>query len=133
MKKEELEKLESVGYEEKIPLLDTLYVVSSAKKHESGYKFIEVYGITYGKNNEIVFAKKLTDCADVIHVSVDLTTFDPEYLEKTKFFDGTFLYIVDFMEKGVAHYFFLGFTKTKFRVDGCGFSNFRVNIVYAKD
>lgn len=114
-----------------MPLLDTLYVVSSAKKHESGYKFIEVYGIAYGKNNEIVFAKKLTDCADVIHVSVDLKTFDPKYLETTKFFDGTFLYKVDFMEKGVAHYF-PGFARTKFRVDGCGFSDFRVIIVYAK-
>lgn len=132
MERKELEKLPVLDFNEKVPLLDALYVVSSDKNHESGWKFIEVYGIAYGKNNKILFAKKLTDCADVIHVSVDLKTFDPEYLEKTKFFDGTFLYKVDFMETGVAHYF-PGFARTKFRVSGCWFSDFRVEVVYAKD
>ena len=68
MTKEELEKLEVVTYAEEIPLLNELYVVVSNDIHDSGYKMYKIYGIAYGKNREITYAKCLSEISDVIHI-----------------------------------------------------------------
>ena len=68
MKKDDLNKLEKVAFLEEIPLLDELYVVVSNKKHDSGYKMYKIYGIAYGNNREITYAKCLSEYSDVIHI-----------------------------------------------------------------
>ena len=68
MTKEELEKLEVVTCFEEIPLLNELYVVVSNDIHDSGYKKYKIYGIAYGKNREITYAKCLSKVSDVIHI-----------------------------------------------------------------
>ena len=68
MTKEELEKLEVVTYAEEIPLLNELYVVVSNDIHDSGYKMYKIYGIVYGKNREITYAKCLSESSDVINI-----------------------------------------------------------------
>ena len=68
MKKKDLEKLELITYNEDIPLLDELYVVISNKKHDSGYKMYKIYGVAYGNNREITYAKCLSEISDVIHI-----------------------------------------------------------------
>ena len=68
MTKEELEKLEVVTCFEEIPLLNELYVVVSNDIHDSGYKKYKIYGIAYGKNREITYAKCLSTISDVIHI-----------------------------------------------------------------
>ena len=68
MKKDDLNKLEKVAFLEEIPLLDELYVVVSSKKHDSGYKMYKIYGIVYGNNREITYAKCLSEWADAIHI-----------------------------------------------------------------
>ena len=68
MKKKDLEKLELITYDENIPLLDELYVVVSNEKHDSGYKMYKIYGVAYGNNREITYAKCLSEWPDVIHI-----------------------------------------------------------------
>ena len=64
-------------YEEEIPLLDELYFIPTMRKHDSGYRCIEVIGVRYerdyslksyskltGKNE---YAKKIATYSDVIH------------------------------------------------------------------
>ena len=68
MTKDELNKLEKITFTEEIPLLDELYVVVSNKKHDSGYKMYKIYGIAYGNNSEIIYAKCLSEWADVINI-----------------------------------------------------------------
>ena len=75
MKKKDLEKLELVTCNEDIPLLDELYVVISNKKHISGYKMYKIYGVAYGNNREITYAKCLSGYSDVIHI-------DPTFLNE---------------------------------------------------
>ena len=68
MTKKELEKLEHARLCEEIPLLDNLYVSVSRRKHESGYKMYKIYGVSYGKNREITYAKCLSEMSDVINI-----------------------------------------------------------------
>ena len=68
MTKDELNKLEKIAFTEEIPLLDELYVVVSKKKHDSGYKMYKIYGVAYDNNNEITYAKCLSEISDVIHI-----------------------------------------------------------------
>ena len=68
MKRNELEKLEKITYDEEIPLLDELYVIVSNRKHDSGYKMYKVYGVAYGYNRKITYAKCLSEMSDVIHI-----------------------------------------------------------------
>ena len=68
MKKKDLEKLELITYDEAIPLLDELYVVVSNEKHDSGYKMYKIYGVAYGNNREITYAKCLSEWSDAIHI-----------------------------------------------------------------
>lgn len=70
MNKEELEKLELENvFTNNIPLLDELYVVISNEEHDSGYLMYKIYGVAYGKNREITYAKCLSVCSDVIHIA----------------------------------------------------------------
>ena len=81
MTKDELEKLEVVTCFEEIPLLNELYVVVSNDIHDSGYKKYKIYGIAYGKNREITYAKCLSKISDVIHiVPTFLRAVDDYYL-----------------------------------------------------
>ena len=68
MKRNELEKLEKITYDEEIPLLDELYVVVSNRKHDSGYNMYKIYGIAYGYNRKITYAKYLSEISDVVHI-----------------------------------------------------------------
>ena len=68
MRRNELEKLEKITYDEEIPLLDELYVVITNIKHDSGYKTYKVYGVAYGYNRKITYAKYLSEISDVIHI-----------------------------------------------------------------
>ena len=70
MNKEELEKLKFENvFTNDIPLLDELYIVISNEKHDSGYLMYKIYGVAYGKNREIIYAKCLSDCSDVINIT----------------------------------------------------------------
>ena len=69
MTKEELEKLEEITYFEEIPLLNELYVVVSNDIHDSGYKKYKIYGVAYGENRKITYAKCLSKISDVIHIA----------------------------------------------------------------
>lgn len=51
------------------PLLDTLYVVVSNRKHDSGYKMYKIYGLVH-KGSDVVYQKCLSECSDVINFSV---------------------------------------------------------------
>lgn len=66
----ELEKLEFVNILiEDIPLLDALYILISNEVHDSGYLMYKIYGVVYGRNCEITYAKCLSNCSDVIDIT----------------------------------------------------------------
>ena len=66
----ELEKLEFENvFTNDIPLLDELYILISNEVHDSGYLMYKIYGVAYGKNREIIYAKCLSDCSDVININ----------------------------------------------------------------
>lgn len=80
MNKSELEKLEFEDvFTNDIPLLDELYVVISNEVHDSGYLMYKIYGVAYGKNREITYAKCLSDCSDVIHITPTFIRGNSEY------------------------------------------------------
>ena len=66
----ELEQIElENAFANDIPLLDELYVVISNEVHDSGYLMYKIYGVAYGRNREITYAKCLSDCSDVININ----------------------------------------------------------------
>ena len=66
----ELEQIELENtFANDIPLLDELYVVISNEVHDSGYLMYKIYGVAYGRNREITYAKCLSDCSDVINIT----------------------------------------------------------------
>lgn len=69
MTKEELKELEVINWKDEIPLLDELYVSISIKVHDSGYKMFKIYGVAYGNNRKITYAKCLSEWSDVIHIT----------------------------------------------------------------
>ena len=80
MNKEELEKLEfENAFTDDIPLLDNLYVVISNEEHASGYLMYKIYGVAYGKNREITYAKCLSDISDIIHITPTFIRGNSEY------------------------------------------------------
>ena len=80
MNKSELEKLEFENvFTNDIPLLDELYVVISNEEHRSGYLMYKIYGVAYGKNREITYAKCLSDCSDIIHITPTFIRGNSEY------------------------------------------------------
>lgn len=103
MTKDELEKLESIRFDEKVPLLTDIYVVVDRKKHDSGYRILNIYGC----NQDNTFAKKLSGCSDVINFNFDIKTID--YLKLIPF-------SVDSLECNVIRYFIRN-SKFKFRVE----------------
>ena len=62
-----------------IPLLDELYVVISNEVHDSGYLMYKIYGVAYGRNRKITYAKCLSDYSDVISIAPTFTRGDSEY------------------------------------------------------
>ena len=70
MNKSELEKLEFENvFTNDIPLLDELYIIISNEEHSSGYLMYKIYGVVYGKNREITYAKCITEISDIIHIT----------------------------------------------------------------
>lgn len=74
MTRKELLNLEVVDFREEIPLLHELYFIPTMRKHDSGYRQIEVIGIRYKVHDkrycygpEIEFARKVATFSDVIH------------------------------------------------------------------
>lgn len=66
----ELEQIELENtFANDIPLLDELYVVISNEVHDSSYLMYKIYGVAYGRNREITYAKCLSDCSDVINIT----------------------------------------------------------------
>ena len=117
MKRNELEKLEKITYDEEIPLLDELYVVITNIKHDSGYKTYKVYGVAYGYNRKITYAKYLSEISDVINI---IPTFVNEY--------GSYylpLLSIDSIETNMFRIFV---RHSKIKVNG-NFSDFEIEIV----
>lgn len=107
MKKQESIKkhLQQLEYEEGlIPLLDYLYVVVSNRKHCSGYKCYNIYGIAY-ENGKVVYEKCITQYSDVIHIDRVNT-----YLR------------IDSMETNLFRLFLIGGYKFKITWTGSDFS-----------
>ena len=77
---QELEKLEFENvFTNDIPLLDELYVVISNEIHDSGYLMYKIYGVAYGTNREVIYAKCLSDCSDVINITPTFLRGNSEY------------------------------------------------------
>lgn len=118
LKRSDLEQFEQVDVlEEDIPLLDEVYVISKSSKHESGYNYIETYGVAYNEHGDITWAKKIGNYSDVIHIKAK---------EEIKHSDYTYLFSVDFQEVNVARYF--ARFNFKFEITGA-FSDFEILIV----
>lgn len=103
MNKKELLELPNSEWQEEIPLLDEIYVVSTRRKHESGYKMLDVYGVAR-TNGKISYAKRISGCSDVIDFEL------PPIMEKyanDSFFKkyGVRLMSVDYEDVNVARYF----------------------------
>ncbi len=62
----EFEKIEDLKPNEEIPTLDSIVVVGQEEKHDSGFRFLNIYGIKGSLDNP-KWCKRLSDCADVIH------------------------------------------------------------------
>lgn len=76
----ELEQIElETAFTNDIPLLDELYVFISNEAHDSGYLMYKIYGVAYGKNKGIIYAKLLIEISDVIHVTPTFLRGDSEY------------------------------------------------------
>lgn len=118
MTRKELEALPKRDWEEETPLLDELYIVVDRKKHISGYRFINVYGIAK-ENGNITYAKKLTSCSDVLHFSPKLKSLIP--------CENLFLFSIDTLESNVIRLFVLR-KRIKFKV-GVSLSDFDIAIV----
>ena len=103
LKKTELEKLEQYDSAEGEVIVDEIYVVSSDNKHPSDFQFLEIYGVQYQHLHEVVYARKLTDCADNIlfRISPDVI----EYLATRGLTYSIGLFNVDYPEPGVSHYY----------------------------
>ena len=80
MTKSELKKLEFENvFTNDIPLLDELYVVISNEVHDSGYLMYKIYGVVYDQNREVTYAKCLSECSDVIHITPTFVRGDSKY------------------------------------------------------
>lgn len=69
MTRKELLALPRYDYTKPLPLFDELYIIPTRRKHDSGYRIIEIIGIEYVVTNntrQIKTACKLSTCADVI-------------------------------------------------------------------
>lgn len=95
-----------------MPLVDSIYVIADRSKHDSGYKHLNIYGISYDEQGKIVYAKKLSNCSDVIDIKVvDNTNYDDLH--------------IDYLECNVMHIFT---RRTKIKCD-LPLSSFRITIV----
>ena len=123
MTKEELEKLEFENvFTDDIPLLDELYVVISNEVHDSGYKMYKIYGVAYGKNREIIYAKCLNDCSDVIHITPTFIRGNSKYKFPLVSIDSNELNLFRIFTRG----------KTKIKIKDT-FSDFEFEIVEVEE
>lgn len=74
MNRQQLEALpERDGYEE-TPLLDEIYIIIDRKKHDSGFRRLNIYGTRFklgAKYTEYEYAKKLSAYSDVVNFKVE--------------------------------------------------------------
>lgn len=115
MTRDELEKLESIRFNEEVPLLTEIFVVVDRKKHDSGYRILNIYG----RNQNHTFAKKLSGCSDVINFNFDIKTID--YLKLISF-------SIDSLECNVIRYFIHNH-RLKFKVVGLPLSDYYITVV----
>ena len=66
----EFEKIEDLKPNEEVPVLDSIVVVGQEEKHDSGFRFLNIYGIKGSLENP-KWCKRLSNCADVIHFTYD--------------------------------------------------------------
>ncbi len=66
----DFEKIEDLKPGEEVPVLDSIVVVGQEEKHDSGFRFLNIYGIK-GNLSDPVWCKRLSDCADVIHFTLN--------------------------------------------------------------
>ena len=118
--RKELEKLEVVD-SYSIDNIDELYFVVDRSKHDSGYRRINVYGVKFDNKRNIMWAKKLTDCSDVMHFNI--RTNEVERLNDT--FD---LFSLDSQECNVFRLFGVARRQATIKVEGCFMSDFFITI-----
>lgn len=128
MNKKELLELPDSEWQEEIPLLDEIYVVSTRRKHESGYKMLDVYGVAI-TNGEISYAKKISGCSDVIDFK--MPPIMGKYANDSYFKEyGVRLMCVDYEDVNVARYF-LFMNDYKFKVESAWLSSCCIQVVKA--
>ena len=111
MKNEFLE-LECAKVDEKIPLLDYIYVIQTRRKHDSGYYCMEIIGA----NNE-GYKRKLSTFSDVI----DLDEI---------FGSSTWCLSIDIPEYNVMRLFS---HRCKFKINSHGISTFSFDLIRRED
>lgn len=121
MKRKELEQLENRAFVGDTPLLDEIYVVIDRKKHYSGYKLLNIYGIARDDNDyhNILYKKQLSACSDAIHFKFDIKT-----LNRLNY---GMIFSMDSTECNVTRYF-IHDHKYRFKV-GLSLSDFDITIV----
>ena len=73
MTRKELLNLPTANFRDDIPLLDELYFIPTMRKHDSGYRCIEIIGIRHERDSDsrltgkYEYAKKIATYSDVIH------------------------------------------------------------------
>ena len=123
MTRKELEQLEHRQWSENTPLLDEIHLIVDRKKHDSGFRLLNVYGIAYNEDHsQKVYCKRLTNSSDVIDFKYEIK--DLEALNKNWGFPP---FSIDCLECNVIRYFARQ-GKYKFRV-GKELSSFEITLV----
>lgn len=123
MTRKELEQLEHRKWDENTPLLDEIYVIVDRKKHDSGFRYLNIYGVAYDRKMQIkLYSKQLTNCSDVIQFRFNIKNVDK--------FNSQWGYppiSVDSLESNVIRYFVRN-DRYKFKV-GLALSDFDITVV----
>lgn len=123
MTRKELEQLEHRQWSENTPLLDEIYLIVDRKKHESGFRLLNIYGIAYSDDySQKVYCKRLTNSSDIIHIKYEIKD-----LAKLNNDWGFPPFSIDCLECNVIRYF-AKHNKYKFRV-GLELSDFDITLV----
>lgn len=123
MTRNELEQLEHRKWDEKTPLLDEIYVIVDRKKHDSGYRYLNIYGVAYGDKFKVkIYCKQLSNSSDVIHLRFDIKNIE---LFNNKY--GYSPISIDSLECNVTRYFVRD-DRYKFKV-GFALNDFDLTLV----
>ena len=119
MTKKDLLEVEKENMFQPIPLLDIIYVIPTRRKHESGFKQMEIIGEAINNEGETTYIKKLATFSDVFDIC-EIFTSRHQY----------FTLSMDIPECGVMRFFS---QQNQFRVDHYGISSFCISIVERKN